>query len=109
MDRLDLVCFSHLQWDFVYQRPNHLMARAARDRRVYFVQEPVDGPRPRLDMKQHDGVTIVTPVVPFDLPDARREAALRVLIDGLVSTEAIASPVLWYYTPMPLPWTSHIR
>ena len=36
----DLVCFSHLRWDFVYQRPNHLMARAARDRRVFFVEEP---------------------------------------------------------------------
>lgn len=105
----DLVCFSHLQWDFVYQRPNHLMARAARDRRVYFVQEPTDGPRPRLDMKQIDGVTIVTPFVSFDLLDEARDAALRGLMDGLLATEGIQAPVLWYYTPMPLPWTSHLR
>ena len=37
----DLVCFSHLRWDFVYQRPNHLMARAARERRVLLVEEPL--------------------------------------------------------------------
>lgn len=37
----DLVCFSHLRWDFVYQRPQHLLTRCARDRRVFFVEEPV--------------------------------------------------------------------
>ena len=31
----DLVCFSHLRWDFVYQRPQHLLTRCARDRRVF--------------------------------------------------------------------------
>ena len=25
----DLICFSHLRWDFVYQRPQHLLSRAA--------------------------------------------------------------------------------
>ena len=37
----DLICFSHLRWDFVYQRPQHLLKRSARDRRVFFVEEPV--------------------------------------------------------------------
>src|SRR3712207_8420608 len=35
----DIVCFSHLPWDLVFQRPNHLMVRAARDRRVFYVEE----------------------------------------------------------------------
>ena len=26
----DLICFSHLRWDFVYQRPQHLLSRLAR-------------------------------------------------------------------------------
>ena len=26
----DLVCLSHLRWDFVYQRPQHLMTRYGR-------------------------------------------------------------------------------
>ena len=33
----DLVCFSHLRWDCVYQRPQHLLKRAAEERRVFFV------------------------------------------------------------------------
>ena len=36
----DLVCFSHLRWNFVYQRPQHLMSRFARVRRVVFIEEP---------------------------------------------------------------------
>ena len=38
----DLLVFSHLRWDFVYQRPQHLMSRFARDRRVFFIEEPID-------------------------------------------------------------------
>src|SRR5690349_17663428 len=39
-NRADLICFSHLRWGFVWQRPQHLMSRFARQRRVYFVEEP---------------------------------------------------------------------
>jgi hypothetical protein len=38
-----LVCFSHLRWDFVYQRPQHLMTRFAKQFKVYFVEEPIFG------------------------------------------------------------------
>ena len=40
-DNPDLICLSHLRWNFVFQRPQHLMSRFARDRRVFFVEEPV--------------------------------------------------------------------
>src|ERR687898_440259 len=36
-----LICFSHLRWDFVLQRPQHLMGRFARTRPVYIWEEPV--------------------------------------------------------------------
>src|SRR6266850_1717547 len=59
----DLVCFSHLRWNFVYQRPQHLLSRAARDRRVFFIEEPVfDSRSMGLEINQHDdGVVIVVP------------------------------------------------
>jgi len=52
----DLVCLSHLRWDFVYQRPQHLMSRFARDRRVFFFEEPIghDGPA-RLEVSERPG------------------------------------------------------
>ena len=51
----DLVCFSHLRLDFVYQRPQHLLTRFARERRVFFVEEPIyDNGSMRLEMREAD-------------------------------------------------------
>jgi len=38
-----LIVFSHLRWDFVYQRPQHLMSRLARHYRIVFIEEPQAG------------------------------------------------------------------
>ena len=35
----DVVVLSHLRWDFVWQRPQHLLSRCARERRVFFFEE----------------------------------------------------------------------
>ena len=35
-----LLVFSHLRWNFVYQRPQHLLARLGRDYRVFYIEEP---------------------------------------------------------------------
>src|SRR3954466_5231898 len=49
LNRSDLICLSHLRWNFVFQRPQHLMSRFARARRVFFVEEPVfDSAKPQL-------------------------------------------------------------
>jgi UDP-galactopyranose mutase len=105
----DVLCFSHLGWDLVYQRPNHLMAHAAVDRRVYYVEEPQPGDRPALAMRIRDnGVVVLTPQLPDDLVGPARDAALRRLIDAHVRSERIDRPWLWYYTPLALPWTSHL-
>jgi UDP-galactopyranose mutase len=124
--RPDIVCFSHLRWDFVFQRPNHLMSRAARDRRVFFVEEPVflppeadaDGAReigtgtraaiPGLETHVREGVVVVTPHLPAGLDARRAERVLRRLIDDFLATQRVEGPVLWYYTPMALPWTRHL-
>jgi len=107
----DLVCFSHLRWDFVYQRPNHLMARAARDRRVYFVEEPLIEPAPtsHLRLVDRDGVTVATPVLPADPFPEDPLAVLRALSDHLVRSQRIEAPVVWYYTPMSVPWSRHLE
>jgi UDP-galactopyranose mutase len=107
----DLLCFSHLRWDFVYQRPNHLMARAARDRRVYFVEEPVFSPgsSPSTSTADRGGVTVVTPHLPTGVAEAAMNRHLAELMDALVLTESIRRPTLWYYTPMAMPWTRHLE
>ena len=47
-----LLCLSHLRWNFVFQRPQHLLTRATRDHDVVFFEEPVFKPgvsAPRLE------------------------------------------------------------
>jgi len=113
----DIVCFSHLRWDFVYQRPNHLMVRAAAGRRVFYVEEPrvpepgdvEAGTAPHLAMRVVAGVHVVTPVLPGAADAGTTAAALSALLDELCAREAIDRPILWYYTPMAVPWTRHIR
>lgn len=108
---LDLVCLSHLRWGFVFQRPNHLMARFAERQRVYFVEEPIfeEREKPAIDMTlAQGGVRVCVPRLPHGL-DAETVLGLqRQLLDELLATENIALGVLWYYTPMALPWTRHL-
>src|SRR5215203_4978064 len=72
----DLVCFSHLRWDFVFQRPQHLLTRCAKNRRVFFVEEPIFGNGSmRLEMREADGgVHVVVPHLPDGL---RSEIAIN--------------------------------
>ena len=100
-----LLCFSHLRWDFVFQRPQHIMTRLADDYRVVFWQEPVPGETLGLERKSlaDRDVEIVTPT----LPAGSGEAELRALLDGLLA-ETGAPRVRWYYTPMMLGFSDHL-
>jgi len=107
-DLPDIVCLSHMRWDFVYQRPQHLMSRSACERRVFFVEEPVFGAAvPRLDISQRDcGVIVATPHLPGDLDDAEIAAMEQTLLLGELFLERnISDYILWYYTPMAVAFT----
>ena len=110
-DAPDLVCLSHLRWDLVFQRPQHLLTRAARDRRVFFVEEPIygDGPLRCEIQTRQAGVNRVLFHLPRGLDEAATLEAQRQLLDLLCAEQAIAHFVLWYYTPMALPFTRHLK
>jgi glycosyltransferase involved in cell wall biosynthesis len=108
--RPDLVCFSHLRWNFVYQRPQHLLARCAKARRVFFFEEPVlgDGPE-RLEISVTDSrVHVAVPHLPHGLTEEQSVAAQRRFVGHMLERHAIRDYVLWYYTPMALPFTQHL-
>ena len=75
-----LICFSHLRWDFVLQRPQHLMQRFAEDRRVFFFEEhiPTDHHLPYLEFHAFDDTEVIAvrPRVPRTGRAAQRETAL---------------------------------
>jgi glycosyltransferase involved in cell wall biosynthesis len=108
----DLICLSHLRWNFVWQRPQHLLSRFAARQRVFFVEEPIvaDDPLPRLDIQKHEatGVRVVVPIVPQKLWDAGEgEPVLHELFDRLFIDQNIGEFFFWYYTPMAFEWTKH--
>jgi UDP-galactopyranose mutase len=107
----DLICLSHLRWDFVYQRPQHLLSRCAEARRVFFFEEPIhDGGPLRLEVKERGRVRVVTPRLPEGLTsDVAREAALRSVVERMLADYGVRDYVLWYYTPMALQFTRHLR
>lgn len=107
----DLVCFSHLRWDWVYQRPQHLLKRCAAERRVFFIEEPVrDNGSVRLDVREREnGPRVVTPILPHGLSShIAQTAVLSSLIENFFSDHQIKEYVLWYYTPMALDFTKHL-
>jgi glycosyltransferase involved in cell wall biosynthesis len=108
----DLVCLSHLRWGFVFQRPNHLMARFASARRTFFVEEPtVDPSTPVARMQvttSKEGVHVCTPQIPAGLDPRATLDAQRTAIDALLRDRQVSPSVLWFYTPMALGYAGHL-
>jgi glycosyltransferase involved in cell wall biosynthesis len=106
----DLLCFSHLRWNFVFQRPQHLLSRFARERRVFFFEEPVYGPGlARLEVTQSpEGVWVAVPHLPEGLDEQQVVKAQQMLVDELLAGHAVQDYVTWYYTPMAVPFSHHL-
>src|SRR5918994_3797266 len=107
----DLICLSHLRWNFVFQRPQHLMSRYATSRRVYFVEEPIF--RDQLNtasvtMEKQGHLLVVTPQLPTSFSETQVLAAQRSLLSQLIASEHIDHYVLWYYTPQALRFSHHL-
>ncbi len=105
-----LICFSHLRWNFVYQRPQHLMTRASQNYRVYYVEEPILGDDLRVSISQQsDQLKIVTPHLPHGISNEEFIQYQRQLVDELIEQDKITDYVAWYYTPMALLFTDHLK
>lgn len=107
-----LICFSHLRWDFVLQRPQHLMSRFARERAVFFFEEfiPTDHHLAYLEIHPFEGTTVksVRPRVPHWGSEAEREVALSHLLDDLLAMYGAKRPIFWFYTPTMYEFARHI-
>jgi UDP-galactopyranose mutase len=108
MSVLPLVVFSHLRWDFVYQRPQHLLSRFARERAVVVIEEPVydlDVAPHWERLSPHPQVSIFRPHTPCPAGGFAETQLpyLQKLVAPLVQEEHLRQCLLWLYTPMALP------
>ena len=108
---VDLVCWSHLRWSFVFQRPQHLMQRWARSHRVFFVEEALDadpGAPAHLEVREvaagvagaGGGLFVVVPRLPPTVVDAARVLELRGLLSAFYLERGVVDPIAWFYSPM---------
>jgi len=103
-----LLVFSHLRWDFVYQRPQHLLSRLGQRWNVVFFEEPVhDTERaPWLEVSHPCmGVTVLRPhtqVADPGFADAQFPV-MRELLQAWLSEHGERDMAVWLYTPMALP------
>lgn len=108
--KIDLLCFSHLRWNFVYQRPQHLMSRFAKHARVFFFEEAVfDAPSQYNEIFEdpETGVCVVTPHITHDAEN--RTEALRHLLQIFMASMRIKDHISWYYTPLSLEFSDHLK
>jgi len=107
----DLICFSHLRWNFVFQRPQHLMTRIARERRVFFFEEPIftDESAARLHVYQDgENLYVATPHIPHGSEEVELNATMKKLLTELMNSYEIAHYLSWYYSPMHLKHSYHL-
>lgn len=106
-----LVCFSHLRWDFVYQRPQHLLSRFARNFKVYYVEEPFfDAETDTLQVTQSaENLWVVVPHLREGLKEEDVVAIQKELLATFFISNDITQYIFWYYTPMALAITDHFN
>lgn len=106
-----ILVFSHLRWDFVYQRPQHLLSRLARHYRIVVMEEPVfrEGTAFLKSYSPAANVTVLQPHTPVPARgfDDSQMPVLKSLLAGIVGT--LDDTIAWFYTPMALPLLPAIR
>lgn len=103
----DILCLSHLRWNFVFQRPQHVLSRFGRRRRVVYVEEAVVAPGSPGSYTADavaPGVTVCVPEIGAASSTPAGEAQLRAVIEQIAAERLDGPYVLWYYTPAMLPF-----
>jgi UDP-galactopyranose mutase len=109
---MDLICLSHIKWNFVYQRPQHLLNRFAINNRVFVIEEPVyDANSDYYEASKPDAkanLWVVQLYVSKCSSPEKTNHVLKALLDSFIYSNDIAKYILWYYSPMALDFTDHL-
>ena len=109
---MQLVCFSHLPWKFVYQRPQHLISRFTKEYAVYYIEEFIDSPEEDgySISTTNENVKLIVPHLCNRIKGALNETKRKeVILKNLFKEHSIQSYIFWYYTPMALAYTAHFN
>lgn len=109
-----ILVFSHLRWDFVYQRPQHLLARMAKRHPVIFIEEPIRHENADAFWEfchTEEGVLVCKPHTPSSQVGFHDEQIpwLCDLVQQLIRDQRLTQYVAWLYTPMAQPMLRHLK
>lgn len=108
-ENFDVVCLSHLRWDFVYQRPQHLLSRFAQSGRVFYFEEPIFGDgETHLDISARDGNIFVCVPRISHADGAQAVRIQREMLENTIAERDIKNYILWFYTPMAMNFAAHL-
>ena len=105
----NLLCFSHLRWDCVYQRPQHLLTRFSKIFKVYFLEEPICDvtDKPFLSISAiNNNLYILTPHLYKGLSHSEIIEYQTDMLDTFLENKIVSDFVFWYYTPMALEFSA---
>ena len=108
----NIICFSHLRWDFVFQRPQHLLTRWAKEMPVYYIEEPIFGNFEVNYLKArtyNENITIITPHIQEQSGESEIQQYLEDAIKKLIKWNNITDYLFWYITPMALPFSKNLN
>lgn len=111
-EHFPIIVHCHLRWDFVWQRPQQIFSRLAKNHRILFIEDPViaEG-EPHLAIDEpYPNLVRIVPQIPQHLAvnaDKDAEIFLPQIRDALRAHPLLAgrfdSAVHWFYSPMPAP------
>jgi glycosyltransferase involved in cell wall biosynthesis len=108
----NILCLSHLRWDFVFQRPQHLLTRFAKIFNIYYLEEPAFGGNhaPYLAKTlREENLWVLTPHLPEGLSPLEIANVQEELLDSFFKSQHIKDFAFWYYTPMALEYSKNLK
>jgi glycosyltransferase involved in cell wall biosynthesis len=91
----DIVVMCHLRWEFVYQRPQHIISRLSKDHKILFIEEPI-----KKETKGHN-LKILSQNLHILQPNTDSIAEIGgILSDFLRNTRV---PIGWFYSASFIP------
>ncbi|MBK8984249.1 MAG: hypothetical protein IPM38_18495 [Ignavibacteria bacterium] len=102
---MDLICFSHMKWDFDFQKPQHLLTKFSSVYRIFFIEEPLfNSYEEKFSLiSAGEGIWVVKLYLTGDKNDSDDNTRQRKLLKTLFAIMNIHRYILWFYTPMALP------
>src|SRR6476660_6739066 len=113
MQSMSIVVFSHLRWDFVFQRPQHLLSRLAKHRRIIFIEEPIHSDQPHHWEKSSPDENVLV-CRPRTNPRSHgftpeQVDAMLPMVKSLLREENVDHYAIWCYTAMSYPFAAALQ